>query len=212
MKFGLKVMLPAIVLTLLTAGCYTKFYRPGMEQGSGPFGQIYNRYDSSAIDTTLTKPEYQGYTTYYPEYQIYDDWYDWGRPRHQRTRWGFDFYNFSPDYYWSYYGYYDYYGTPWWRSWYDPYYWRYPYWGHSAEPVEPPSKRPGDRGRFDGGGSSYSAPSVSGSSGGSYANPPAAPPPSSPAPAAKQQTTNATKQQPQQSSGDSNKREGGRGR
>ena len=103
------VLVSAIALfALLSSGCYTKFYRPGMElSGRGPYDTLYNRYDSTAIDTTLTPPvitdEYprRGYDSY----DSYDRWSSWGRPR---TRWGFDFYNYDPGYYRSYYGYYDY--------------------------------------------------------------------------------------------------------
>jgi hypothetical protein len=107
-------MIPAVVGVLLTAGCYTQFYRPGMEQaGTGPYDQLYDRYDSTAIDTTLTSEDWSGTGTY-PE-DRWDNWYSWGGLR-RHPRWGFDFDAFSPGYYWSYYGYYDYYGVPWWHT------------------------------------------------------------------------------------------------
>jgi len=155
-------LIPLLALfTLLSAGCYTKFYRPGMDMaGRGTYDTLYDRDDSTAIDTTLMPDT----STYYDQYP--DDsrgWSYWGRPRGS-TRWGFDFYNFSPDYYWSYYGYNDYYGTPWWYDWYDAGYWRNNPWGGTGVPGEPPSQRP--RGRRDYGSSGANAqppPSSSGS-------------------------------------------------
>ena len=127
----------------MSTGCYTKLYRPGMED-NGPvsMGSLYNRYDSTAIDTTLTKPEtvdvYPNYDPYY-----YDNWSAWGRPRGY-TRWGFDFNRFSPNYYWGYYGYYDYYGRPWWQDWHHNH--GGGWWGGTpGAPGEPPSTRPGRR-------------------------------------------------------------------
>ncbi|MBU0510022.1 hypothetical protein KKH27_14455 [bacterium] len=206
MNIAAKIVIPAVLLMLLTAGCYTKFYHPGMERdGTGPYSQIYNRYDSTAIDTTLTKPEYEGYDSY----PYYDNWSYWGRPR-GRTLWGFDFYNFSPDYYWSYYGYYDYYGTPWWYSRNDPWYWWYPNPGGSGVPAEPPSKRPGLMGRPEGGGN-YGAPPPAPPGGGTYARPPENQPP--PSDGAKQgPPPNTTKPQGQQPPPDPNKRGGREGR
>ncbi len=197
-----KTILLAAVLALLTAGCYTKLYRPeGMAMDQrGPYDQIYNRYDSTAIDTTLTPPEYS-----YPE----DDygWYYWGQSRY--PRWGFDFWNYSPGYYWSYDGFYDYYGTPWWSRYSDPWY----HWGWSppSEPQEPPSQRNfGRRERPSGSGGDY-APPPSGGSGGGYAPPQSTPPPASPSP---QQTPDQSvkKQTPPPPSGDQNQRSGRRGR
>ena len=157
----------SVFVMLLSSGCYTKFYQPGMEM-EGPFSsnELYSRYDSSAIDTTLTREDY--IQDYYPGN---NGWYDWGSYRnYPHTRWGFDFYNFSPGYYHTYYGYYDYYGTPWWN--------RYGYnrgnnwWyrgyggGHGGTPGEPPEQREGRRTRdtYTGGGSTYTQPG--GSSGG----------------------------------------------
>lgn len=139
MKHKVLVSMLVAAVTLLT-GCYTQFYKPGMEQaGRGPYDAIYNRYDSTAIDTTLTKPEV---VDQYPDTQ-YDNWNYWGRPR---TRWGFDFYNYDPGYYNSYYGYYDYYSVPWWHnSWYNPGWWYGPW--NPGTPGEP--DQPRDRGRRD---------------------------------------------------------------
>ncbi len=188
-----KLTLIAMLLSLLTAGCYTKFYRPGMEQaGMGPYDTLYNRYDSTAIDTTLTRPEI---TDTYPD----DDygWYYWGRPRGY-TRWGFDFYNYSPGYYWTYYGYYDYYSRPWWDRYYNP--WWYWGWNGDGTPAEPPSQRDyGRRGVPGNSGSGYVAPPPS--SGGGYVSPPASTPPPN---------NDARKQPPKPE--DTNKREGRRGR
>jgi hypothetical protein len=133
------LFISALVVVLFSSGCYTKLYRANMEQ-NGPFttDELYQRYDSTAIDTTLTEPEY---VDTYPDYGY--GWNSWGRPRGY-TRWGFDFNRFSPDYYWSYYGYYDYYGRPWWDNWR----YRYPWWYHGGGgggPAEPPSQRPGRR-------------------------------------------------------------------
>lgn len=202
MNSAVKILIGAAFLALATTGCYTKLYRPGMEQaGTGPYGQIYNRYDSSAIDTTLTEKEYQSYDTY----PYYDNWSYWGRPR-GRTLWGFDFYNYSPDYYWSYYGYYDYYGRPWWDSWYNRGYWgSYPYYGGSGGPAEPPSRQPGDRGR---GGGSYGTPPPA-QGGGTYVPAPADPAPQ-PQPQPPKQGTPPPKKQP--SGSDSNQGSSGSGR
>ena len=197
MKYMTKTILLAAMLSLLTAGCYTKFYRPDMEQaGRGPYDSLYNRYDSTAIDTTLTKPEI---TDTYPNNDDYG-WSTWGRPRGY-TRWGFDFNNFTPDYYWTYYGYYDYYSRPWWDRYNDP--WWYWGWNGNGTPAEPPSQRDyGRRGHpQDGGG--YQAPPPSSGSGGSYVNPAPANPP------ADRKDNSGSKDQKQ---GDTNKREGRRGR
>jgi hypothetical protein len=187
------------LLALLTAGCYTQFYRPGMERvAQGPYDQLYNRNDSTAIDTTLTQDTtayeptpYYGYSSPY-----YDNWHYWGRPR---TRWGFDFNSFDPAYYWSYYGFYDYYGVPWWNGYYDPWYgWQYPGWGGGGAGT-PPTKRPGGRrDHATGGGGTYAAPPAAPSSP-TYVTPtPSNPPPSS----------GSTGQQ----SGGEQKRDGKRGR
>jgi hypothetical protein len=172
------------LLALLTAGCYTQFYRPGMERvAQGPYDQLYNRNDSTAIDTTLQQdttayepspyPYYGGYAS-----PTYDSWYYWGRPR---TRWGFDFNGFDPAYYWSYYGYYDYYGVPWWNGYYDPWYgWQYPGWNGGGSGI-PPTKRPGGRRDHSssGGSGTYAEPQPAPSSP-TYSNPtPSNPPPSS---------------------------------
>ena len=166
--------------------------------GRGPYDSLYNRYDSTAIDTTLTKPEI---VDTYPNTGTYDDygWSNWGRPR-GRTLWGFDFYNYSPGYYWTYYGFYDYYSRPWWDRYYDP--WWYWGWNGSGTPAEPPSQRDYGRRGNAGSGGGYQAPPPSGGGGGYNTPPPSSPPP-------KQETPNATKNQPQ---GDSNKRDGRRGR
>ncbi len=142
MRTRLLLLTATLGLMILSTGCYTKLYRPGMED-NGPFSSnsLYNRYDSTAIDTTLTKPET---VDVYPSYDPYynDSWSYWGRPRGY-TRWGFDFDRFSPNYYRSYYGYYDYYSRPWWHDWHH----RYPHWGPGTPgaPGEPPSQRPGRR-------------------------------------------------------------------
>lgn len=141
MKTRILILAATLGLLILSTGCYTKLYRPGMED-QGPFSSnsLYNRYDSTAIDTTLTKPET---VDVYPNYDpYYDNWSYWGRPRGY-TRWGFDFDRFSPNYYRSYYGYYDYYGRPWWQDWHH----RDPWWGPGTPgaPGEPPSQRPGRR-------------------------------------------------------------------
>ncbi len=154
MKRATLVLSGAVVLAILAGGCYTKLYRPGMELAArGPYDSLYNRYDSTAIDTTLTEPEYDDQV--YPQYD--NSWYNWGRPR---TRWGFDFYNYDPAYYWSYYGYYDYYSVPWWNyPYYDPWWYRP---GGPGIPGEP--ERPRDRGRRDApplGGGSYVPPAPS---------------------------------------------------
>ncbi len=151
--------------SLLLSGCYTKLYRPGMElAGRGPYDSLYQRYDSTAIDTTLTAPEQTDYyPNSYPETR-HGGWSSWGRPR---TRWGFDFYNYDPGYYWSYYGYYDYYSVPWWHDWYRDGWWygggHYP--GGPGVPEEPR-----DRGRRD----------APGGGGGSIVNPPPSYPTSPP--------------------------------
>jgi hypothetical protein len=151
------ITLFVVLLALMTAGCYTKFYRPGMERAGGPYSSLYTRYDSSAIDTTLMPDTTAQYDQGYPGYQpYYDNWSYWGRPRGM-TRWGFDFNHFDPSYYNSYYGYYDYYGVPWWNNWYSP---GYPYWGGgSGQPGEPPSRRDvGRREHGDTGGGNVAAP------------------------------------------------------
>jgi hypothetical protein len=174
------LLLPALAVWLLMTGCYTQFYRASV---NGPPEAIsaetlYDRYDSSAVDTTLTKGEsYPG--GYSSGYDYYDRWDLWGRPRFQ-TRWGFDFYNYSPPYYWGYYGWEDYYGNPWWYSgYYDSW---YPYGTTTpGTPAEPPSKRP--FGRRDGENSSSPPPSsVTRPSNPppSYASPPSTPAPSRP--------------------------------
>lgn len=195
-------LIPLLTLTLLlSAGCYTKFYRPGMETAGGSYETLYNRYDSTAIDTTLTQEDYEGSSSY-PD-DRWNTWYYWGRPRGV-TRWGFDFNNFSPDYYWSYYGYYDYYGTPWWNSWYSPWYGYYP--NGTTGTGEPPSKRPRGRRDQDNSGT-YSAPSGSTTTSPVYSQPSNNnnnPPPTS-------KSGNDTKQQ-QSGSSDSNKRDGKKGR
>jgi hypothetical protein len=194
MKKRILILLPAVLALILTTGCYTQFYRPGMERPMASDDKLYNRNDSTAIDTTLTPG---GGASEYPNND--DRWQYWGRPRGY-TNWGFDFNNFEPGYYWSYYGYYDYYSQPWW---YDPYYDPYHYWspggyGGGGSPAEPQGRRGGDRSRDSGGGGSYVSPPPSG---GSYVSPPPPPP--------KKDDSGATKDQG--SSGDANKRGGGRG-
>lgn len=161
MKARILLLAATLGLLVLSTGCYTKLYNPNMED-QGPFSSnsLYNRYDSTAIDTTLTKPET---VDVYPGYGYYDNygWSQWGRPRGY-TRWGFDFDRFSPDYYRSYYGYYDYYGRPWWHNWNNNHHW----WGGggSGGVSEPPSQRPGRRS------SDVNAPPAVG--GGGYSAPP----------------------------------------
>jgi hypothetical protein len=135
MKMIWLVMIPGVLLMLLVSGCYTQFYKPGMEQGYAMRGDtaLYNRYDSTAIDTSLTRPE----ENYNPGY----GWQDWGRQ--YRPSWDWDFYGYTPDYYWGYYGYNNYYGTPWWYNYYNPWYPSYP--PGSGQPAEPPSQRQGGR-------------------------------------------------------------------
>lgn len=170
MKTILKIWIPVLALALLTAGCYTKFYRPGMERPDAAYSQLYNRYDSTAIDTTLTREDWSAPDTY-PESPYYNNWSYWGW-RRGYPRWGFDFYNFSPDYYWSYYGYNDYYGTPWWHTpYWDPWY-RGPGW-YNQGPGEPPSQR--ERGRREPGG-------IGGGPNAAPAPPPAVANPSAPPP------------------------------
>lgn len=170
MKTRILILFATLGLIVMSTGCYTKLYRPGMED-NGPFSQntLYNRYDSTAIDTTLEKPEYTGSYAYPQDYYYYDNWSSWGRPRGV-TRWGFDFNRFSPNYYWGYYGYYDYYGRPWWQDWNHHNHggWWGP--GGNGEPGEPPSQRPGRRsgdltppaptvgGNFGSGGAVYQQP------------------------------------------------------
>jgi hypothetical protein len=173
-----------------------------MEQsGQGPYSTLYNRYDSTAIDTTLTKPEG---TSEYPPAEPDYGWYGWGRPRGY-TRWGFDFDRFDPSYYWSYYGYYDYYSRPWWYSYNDPYWggWYPGYYGGNGVAGEPPSKRPvGRRDRTSGSGS--------------YGSPSTAPAPGAPnissAPAATPQSGGTPAPQTPPSNGGEAKRDGKRGR
>lgn len=200
MKTRILILFTTLGLLVLSTGCYTKLYRPGMED-QGPFSEnsLYNRYDSTAIDTTLTKPEtvdvYPNYDPYY-----YDNWSYWGRPRGY-TRWGFDFNRFSPNYYWGYYGYYDYYGRPWWHDWHH----NRPWWGGSpGKPGEPPSQRPGRRSSdvspppiYNGGGAT---------GGGATYNPPA-----NPTPPAVQPVTPEVKN-PQPAQDNSQKRNGKRRR
>jgi hypothetical protein len=186
MKHIALLLIPAILILLLVSGCYTQLYRPGMEQANRQQqATLYNRYDSTAIDTTLRAD-----TTGYQEYPN-DSWYDWGRPVPYSPGpiWGWDYY--SPPYYWDYFGYNNYYGTPWWYNYpYSPGYHGGHYGGSIAEP---PSKRGGGRSHDNSGGGSYVAPPPP-------SNPPtyATPPPSSPPP----QSGN---------SGDDNKRGGKRG-
>jgi hypothetical protein len=159
MRYQHFLIVPVILLPLLLAGCYTQFYKPGMEgNGNGPYGTLYNRYDSTAIDTNLTPPE-PGSQSYPPEESY--GWQYWGRPRGY-TRWGFDFNNFEPDYYWSYYGYYDYYGRPWWDTYYVPGYGGWGGYYGNGVPAEPPSKREAGRSRDGGGGSGYAPPPAQG--------------------------------------------------
>jgi hypothetical protein len=154
----------AIAAWLFVVGCFTQLYRPTVNGTPEAMSSetLYDRYDSSAIDTTLTKTEsYPDASTDY-----YDRWDYWGRSR-PMTRWGYDFYNYSPPYYSGYYGWEDYYGNPWWYSsgYYD--YW-YGYPVGTGAPSEPASKRPFGRSPDTGGGGGSS---------------PAVQPPPSPAPA-----------------------------
>ncbi|RPH93743.1 hypothetical protein EHM69_09405 [candidate division KSB1 bacterium] len=198
MKYTRFLIAAAVLLMLTTAGCYTKFYRPGMEStGQGPYSELYNRYDSTAIDTTLTEDPYV-----YPETDnSWDRWSYWGRPRGY-TRWGFDFNNFSPDYYWSYYGYYDYYGTPWWSNYNNP--WWGGSGGGSGAPGEPPSRRPTGRRNPPSSAGSYADPAPSSSP--SYAAPNSTPQPAAP------KQDDSKSQNTSKGSDDANKRDGKRGR
>jgi len=169
-KAWIVMLLPALLLTLLATGCYTKLYRPGMDQSRMQQESLYNRYDSTAIDTTLVPGEVD--ENYYRD--DYYGWSQWGRPR--RTIWGMDYYGYTPGYYYGYYGYNDYYGTPWWYNYYDPYYPYYP--PGSGTPAEPPSKRDGGRRQrpSSGGGSgTYSAPAPPPAAGSPTYNPPSQP-------------------------------------
>jgi hypothetical protein len=187
MKTLTTLFVTSLFVILLSSGCYTKFYNPNMEI-NGPYSanELYSRYDSSAIDTTLTREDWA------PEYYPDNGWNNsGGYYSYPRTRWGFDFYNFSPGYYNSYYGYYDYYGSPWWyNDRYDNNSWWYRhgggyYGGGTGAPGEPPSQRDGRRERDtysgDGSGSTYQP---GGSSGGGAVYTPAPPAPAvKPAPA-----------------------------
>ncbi|MBU1919276.1 hypothetical protein KKG66_00400 [bacterium] len=198
------LLITGVFVMLVSSGCYTKFYRPGMEiEGPYSASELYNRYDSSAIDTTLTKGDY--FPDYYPD----NGWYNWGSYRYYpHTRWGFDFYNFSPGYYHTYYGYYDYYGTPWWNR-YD--YNRDHWWyrgggGYNTSPGEPPETREGRRQResYSGGGATYTQPSGGSVSGAPVSTtPPAQVKPAPPSNESKSSTSN---------SGSSQKRTGKRRR
>jgi hypothetical protein len=144
----------AIAAWLFLSGCYTQLYRPTVNGTPEAISSetLYNPNDSSAIDTTLTKEEtYPGTGSDY-----YDRWDYWGRPS-PMTRWGFDFYNYYPPYYWGYYGWEDYYGNPWWYPGYYDYWYGYP--SGTAAPGEPPSKRPFGR-TPNTGGAGGSSPSV----------------------------------------------------
>jgi hypothetical protein len=149
-------LIPAAAVIFLTAGCYTQFYRPDMESARtvASDSQLYTRYDSTAIDTTLRRDTSDVYDRYPDDY----GWNYWGRPRGY-TRWGFDFNNFDPAYYWTYYGYYDYYGRPWWYNYYDA---RRGWWTNNPPvttgPAEPPSKRRGRLGDSPGSGESNVTP------------------------------------------------------
>jgi hypothetical protein len=188
MKY-IRLLIPAALFVFLFAGCYTQLYKPDMERTASPQqASLYNRYDSTAIDTSLRRDT----TQYYPGYPEDYGWSYWGRPR-LGPIWGFD--NYMPDYYWGYYGYNNYYGTPWWYNWYQPNYPYYP--GGNGGLAEPPSKRPSGR-SHDTGGGSYAPPPPS-SSGGATA-PVYAPPPSQP--------SNPPANPPQ----DDGKRSGGRSR
>ncbi|MBK6764955.1 MAG: hypothetical protein IPG71_01230 [bacterium] len=156
MKTRVLPLLATLGLLILSTGCYTKLYNPNREdQGPYSTNTLYDRFDSTAIDTTLTKPDV---VDVYPNNDYYG-WSTWGRPRGY-TRWGFDFDRFSPNYYWSYYGYYDYYSRPWWHDWNRGGHW----WngGGGGGISEPPSQRPGRRSSDAGvpppivGGGSYS--------------------------------------------------------
>lgn len=191
------VLLPAALLAFLATGCYTKLYRPGMEQ-MGQDQTLYERYDSTAIDTTLIAEELERDT--YTPYN--DDWSYWGQRR--PTRWGFDFYNWTPGYYYGYYGYNDYYGSPWWYNYWDPWYGPG---GQPGVPGEPPSKREGGRRQRNSGGSGGSgavaAPAAPPASTPTYGNP-SPPPPASP--------PKETSKNPPSKPADDGKRGGKRGR
>ena len=144
----------AIAAWLFVVGCFTQLYRPTVNGTPEAMSSetLYDRYDSSAIDTTLKKEE--SYPSAGTDY--YDRWDSWGRSR-PMTRWGYDFYNYSPPYYSGYYGWEDYYGNPWWYSGYYDYWNGYPV--GTGAPSEPASKRPFGR-RDNTGGGGGSSPSV----------------------------------------------------
>lgn len=167
MKNARLLLIPTALFIFLIAGCYTQMYRPDMEPANRrQQATLYNRYDSTAIDTTLA-PDTTDYYETYPDY----GWNDWGRPR-QGPIWGWDYNSYMPDYYWGYYGYDSYYGVPWWHNWYDPYYPYNP--GGGGGPAEPPSKRGGRR-SHDTSGGSYATPPASSGTSPAYATPPPAP-------------------------------------
>ena len=175
MKHIRLLTIPAAAFMLLIAGCYTQLYKPGMEQASRQQETLYNRYDSTAIDTTLREDTTQYYGAY-PD----PGWYYWGRARHY-PMWGTDYDYYTPDYYWGYSGYDNYYGTPWWYG-YGGYGRGYGGGGYGGSPSEPPSKRGGHRSHDNGGSGSYAAPPAAPGGSPSYANPPSqpsTPPPSS---------------------------------
>ena len=170
MKHVTPLLIPAILILFLVSGCYTQFYRPGMEQANRPQqATLYNRYDSTAIDTTLRAD------TTYDEYP-YDSWYDWGRPvpyPNGGPIWGWDYY--TPPYYWDYSGYNNYYGVPWWYNY--PYYNGYNGGRYYGGIAEPPSQRNGGRSHDNSGSGSYVAPPPA-SGAPTYAAPaPSSPPP-----------------------------------
>ena len=166
------LLITSLFIALVSSGCYTKLYRPGMET-DGPFSSntLYNRYDSSAIDTTLLREDW--IRDYYPD----DGWSYWGgyRDSYHHPRWGFDFYNFSPGYYSSYYGYYDYYGSPWWyrNNYHRPWYYGGGGYGGGGDIGEPPSQRDGRRTRpgYSDGTGAYGTPPSGGTGGTTYQQP-----------------------------------------
>ncbi|HEY3296978.1 MAG TPA: hypothetical protein VGL38_16210 [bacterium] len=175
MKRLFSLLIPAVLFIFLITGCYTQLYKPDMESARAhPQASLYNRYDSTAIDTSLRRDS----TVYYEQYPDYG-WSYWGRPRHEPI-WGWNYDNYMPDYYWGYYGYDNYYGRPWWDN-YNGYYPYYPG-GSTGTPAQPPDKRSGGRRSHDTGGGSYATPPASSPPPAYGTPPPSNPPAGSPPP------------------------------
>ena len=174
MKHVRYLLIPAALFLFVFSGCYTQLYRPDMESSHRQQqATLYDRYDSTAIDTTLRRDTTDYYYGSYPD----PGWYGWGRPR-QEPIWGWDNSYSMPGYYGDYYGYDNYYGTPWWYG-YGPGYPNYHGNYGNGVPAEPPSKRSGGRRSHDGGGS-YANPPAAPANPPTYANPPASTPPPNP--------------------------------